>query len=135
MEQLLQVPRCNIKILTKLSTKDRTRSVKVNGKNMPVIEAAAVLTENEFATAISEDLPNAHIESKGPMILRPDLSQRKMIEEGLNAAMWYFDVFNREDAIEALIAAFMSEFCDRDGYAGMQMSQAYLKARGNGDAR
>lgn len=133
-EELLEVPRCNVEVLRRVPKQDRTKRLTVGGKRMTVIEAAARLPEKKLREVVHREIPNAHIEPKEPMILRPEVSSRKQIDIGLDAAKWYFEVYSREEALEAIVAAFLAEVCDKDGYAGMQMRAAYQKALDEGDA-
>lgn len=133
-EELLEVPRCNVEVLRRVPKQDRTKNLTVGGKRMTVIEAAARLPEKKLREALHREMPDAHIEPKEPMILKPEQSSRQAIDSGLDAAKWYFEVFSREEALEAVLAAFMAEVCDKDGYAGMQMRVAYAKALEDGDA-
>lgn len=134
-EQLLDMPRCNVELLRKMSPSDRVKKVQLGGKKVTVVEAAQQVSENRLRHVINESLPEVHIEPRGPMILKPDLSQKQVIDLGFAAAMWYFEVFSREEALEGVLAAFMAEVCDKEGYAGMQMRAAYQAARERGDAR
>jgi hypothetical protein len=123
-EQLRHMPRCNVEVLQTLSS---------NVLSDPdILESAQNDSEKEFISRVEQAYPDQHVESKRGVVMRPEKSARKLIDEAFGVAMWAYEVTTREDAMENMVAYFMDGNCEREGYSELSNREAYLKAKGAG---
>lgn len=126
LEKLNKIPQCNLDTVKRISTATRQRP--------EVIEAAIELPENKFLEKIENEFPEEHIETKKPMILRLDKSERIDVNEGLAIVMWAEEAKTREEALVVLVNLYKQSLCEMEGYTGMSYAEAYAKAKESGDA-
>jgi hypothetical protein len=98
VEQLIEMPRCNVGLLAKVPKQHRKPEI---------VEAAKTLSEESFSGFVEREVPDAHLEHKRPMRFRPDASQRQVIEDALKLAMEREELVSREDALEAICADYL----------------------------
>lgn len=61
------------------------------------------------------------------MKFKPTTSQREKIDEAIEAARWIYEVSSREEALEAIAIAFCLSLCEREGYGGLSVAEAYQR--------
>ena len=121
IEELQQMPRCNVVTLQKLSSGVR--------RDPEIIEAAKTKSEDDFLSKIEELHPDQHLEGGKKLHIKPSKSARKTIDEAFAAACWSYEVEGREAALEAICAYFMQGRCEREGYSRLSNQVAYETAQ------
>lgn len=116
MEQLAQVPRSNIKVLKMLPTR------QIDGE---ILAAAKSQSEKQFRRTARTRFPDSHIEMTEPMKLKPESSQREIIDFGLEVAQYVFHTSNREQSLESIIVAWLDSPCGEEGYGDMTNREFY----------
>lgn len=117
LQELNEIPQCNLDTVKKLSTKTR--------KKPEILHAAKTLPENKFLEKIEKEYPEEHIEEKKPMRLKPDKSARVRINRTMATVMWVFDLETREQALEQLCADWENSTCEKPGYEHLSNRLAY----------
>lgn len=96
-----------------------------------IIKAAQTKTYDELLVALERDHPEAHMESRRQMILKPTTSARSIIDDAIRAAeALHEDIAGREAAIEYVCAAWLASTCEVEEYAGCSNLEAYQRRRG-----
>lgn len=124
-QELLQVPRCNVKVLQHLSPALRRKP--------EVIDAAKKKSERDFVAQIEKEHPEQHIESKRPMNLKPERTARQTIDRGIEVAMWAYGVSTREDALECALLYFLQGDCEKEEYSELSNERAWETAKARGE--
>lgn len=119
IEHLLNIPRCNLMIMVKLSTKVR--------KAKAVLTRAESLSEKEFIQWLGENYPDQHIEPVSKMNLAPTTSARKVIDEVVDIGRWAFEVEGREESMEAVMNDWADSPANMEGYEGLTHREAFEK--------
>lgn len=103
MEDLRQIGIGNAGILKSLSTGARRRQ--------DVLEAAKVHQPRDFASLVSETVPESHLEPYVNPRFRFTVSQWKVIQEAIEQVIEQYDgeIKSREEALEALCAEWRQE--------------------------
>jgi hypothetical protein len=98
MDELLQVPRCNVLLLAQLSS-DLQRDPEV-------LKDAQTLTEDAFRDKIIREQPNQGIEPKKKMIFDFEASAREVVDEAIALAMKKWEC-SRQVAVEGIFAEWL----------------------------
>ena len=98
VEELEEMPRCNVGLLAKVPKARREPEV---------IKAAQTLSEEAFTGYVERKVPEAHIESKSLMRFKPERSQRAKIDEALALAGRLEETESREEQLEILAAEYL----------------------------
>lgn len=105
LEDLKEVPRCNIAALSEMNPKDQIRP--------KVLKAAKELPERQFKEFRAAEFPNEHFECDSPMRFKPTESQRKVVDAALDGVMLLEELTSREEALEAICVAWLDEHRQR----------------------
>jgi len=127
---LREMPQCNVKILAKLSSKTRKKTLEIEGKKLPIIEAAKIVSEKQFLDHIEEQHPDQHIEGKRAMNLKPDKSVREVIDHAIEVAQWALPEEagqTREETLDFICNFFLDSPCDMEGKENDTFRTAYLE--------
>lgn len=119
---VMEIPRCNAVQMRTLSTSLQ--------KKPEVITAAKTLTGDNFTRFIQDKHPGQHVEARRPIQMKPTESARKNIDIALEAAMWAYEVETREDALEAMGAAWLDAECEKEGSTHLSNRMAHAQAIG-----
>jgi hypothetical protein len=95
-QELIEIPRCNISLLRKLSTQVRRESA--------VLGAAKVSSEADFTAKIERDYPNQHVEGKRRLVLTLSQSAYDSITAILEQAMEVFSTTSPAEALEGIMS-------------------------------
>ena len=114
IDRLLNIPRCNIQVLIRLSSKVR--------ENPTVLSRAESLSEKDFLEWLASNFEEQHIDPPARMHLAPTTSAKVVIDEAIEMAKIVEECSGREEAMEAICVSYMDE--NRGRY------QMMLKARG-----
>ena len=98
-EDLMAMPRCNISLLTQLSSEVR--------RDESVIKDAQTMTETQFTAKIAADHPLQHFESRKKITFKPVTSAGVIIEQAIELVMSQEDLATREAALEWLCAEYL----------------------------
>ena len=115
-EELNDVKRCNLEILSKLSTATARQ---------PDVRMAAKGKEEDFVAKIKRDYPHEHIEAKRPMHFKPDESQRDAIDEALRMAAVLEEAMSREEALTCLAVSYSIDHRDEYNREMAKRKQAF----------
>lgn len=110
VDQLIEMPRCNVSVMQCLSPAVR--------RHPEVVKAAQVLPAKEFVQRIGKDFPDQHIEERRTIHLAPVESAKAIIDEAIEMAMTLEEVKTREQALEAIAAEYIDT--NRDRYDSVQ---------------
>lgn len=121
MDEVRAMPRCNAVVLAGLSSEVRQQP--------EMREAAKVMTEEAFIAEIQTRHPNEHRERRQALPLKPERSQRTAILYAIDVALWALGTVTREEAQEAMCAAWMDSPCEVEGYTQMSNREAYLRVQ------
>lgn len=124
-EQLMNVPRKNIGILSQLSTKLR--------KNPEVIKAAQTGSRKEFIALIQAKHPDQHVEHETKITAHPTKSQAAMIGEAEQVIAWAYGAEGRESVFEILATFFLDGMCEKEGYREFTNRRAFETAKIRGE--
>lgn len=117
VDDLNDMPRCNITTMTKLSSKIRRKP--------EIIKAAKTQSENDFRKTIERDHPDQAIESLDRSFFNFERSQRGVVNEAIDAAMCLLDLPTREAALEAICQEFIWAPCQLEGATDLTIGAAY----------
>jgi hypothetical protein len=124
-EQLLEIPRKNIGVLSQLSTQVR--------KDPEVIKAAQTGSKADFIGHLQTAYPDQHVEQESKMTTHPTVSQRKVIDLACETAAWVYGSGDRESALEAMATFFLDGDCEREGFEVYSNRRAYQTAQARGE--
>lgn len=126
VEQLRQMPRCNVEVMRGLSPAVR--------RDPQIIAAAQNQPEKEFVRQIQEKYPDQHVEPRRTMLATLSDSSNSAMEECFAVVRWVYDVEQREDVLELLFAYFMDGRCEREGCSDFSNREAFDVAKERGVA-
>lgn len=99
-EQLAEIAHSTAHVLKKVSKSVRNRK--------DVIDAAKVLTTEEFAAKMKHDYPNEHIEAINKRMFRFEESQEKVLEQAFDLVKLFHPEISRdEDCLEVLASEYL----------------------------
>lgn len=123
-EQLMNIPRKNIGVLSQLSTKAR--------KDPQIIKAAQTGSKKEFIAQIQSAYPDQHVEQETKITAHPTKTQAETINTAIEIAAWAYGVNGRESALEAICSYFLEGDCEIEGYTDLNNRRAFetMKVKG-----
>jgi len=120
-EERRLIKQCNAPILGQLSDEHK-RDEKWQRR-------AQELPEKEFIAKVKEELPEQHVDVTAPMKLKPTESQRGTLEKAITVAQWQEKItegpIDREKAMEAISAHYLSSPCELEAFQGKTNEEAY----------
>ncbi len=102
LPQLLEIPRCNLPVLEKLSTAVRS--------DPKVLADAARMPQEAFTATIAADHPEQHVQARQRLVWNLDADVVRVIQEAIDVAMLRQDCKTREEAIEAICADYIATY-------------------------
>jgi hypothetical protein len=124
-EQLMNIPRKNIGILSQLSTKVR--------RDPDVIAAAQTATKADFIGHIQENHPDQAIEQETKLTAHPTKSAREVIDMALEVAVWLCGCNGRESGLEFLATYLLEGDCEKEGFENLSNRRAWETAKARGE--
>jgi len=121
LDDLREMTRGNLQQFARLST-----AVQADPK---ILKNAKTLTEEKFVESVQKDAPGQHISKAPALILNLEPTDRSIFDETVAAAMWAYEVNNRNDAIASVDAYFLDGLCEREGYTHQTNRDAYAAAK------
>ncbi len=100
MDELLDVPRCNLNVLIGISSGVRQQP--------EIIRAAQTMTKKAFIKQVNGDY-NQHYEDTSPIYLNPVESAKTVIEEAVAMACFLEDLNTKEQVIEYWAAEYLED--------------------------
>jgi len=124
-EELRQMPRSNVKQLSKVTSKKAKRDPEI-------IHAAQTQSENEFIETVNRSYPDQHLEPNAKLIMKPSASARSCLDRVIEAGMMLYEVPTREEALEAVGQSWLDSPCELEKYQSLTNSQAYVALLASG---
>lgn len=124
-EQLLEIPRKNIGVLSQLSTKVR--------KDPTIIAAAQTASKKEFIGHIQAKHPDQHVEQETKLTAHPSKSARDVIDTALEVCAWLFGCAGRESALEFMATYLLEGDCEKEGFENLTNRRAFETAKARGE--
>lgn len=124
-EQLLNIPRKNIAVLSQLSPRVR--------RSPEVIAKAQTATKKEFIGHIQEKHPDQHVEHETKVTTHPTVTQKAVIDEARKVAAWVNGCIGRESCDEAIAAYYLEGDCEKEGFTDYSNRRAYETAKARGE--
>jgi hypothetical protein len=95
-----------------------------------VVKLAQTKTYDELLQTLERDYPQAHIEGRRQLVLKPTKSARSVIDDAIRAAEELHELEGREAAVEYICASWLNTNCEIEEFAGCSNLQAYMRRRG-----
>lgn len=123
IEQMASIHRTNLDAIARLPA-----ALMADSK---VLKAAQSKSYDDLLAAIERDHPEAHMEARRQMVLKPTKSARSIIDDAIGAAELLHgeDVQGREAAVEYVCAAWLASPCEIEEFAGLSNLEAYQRRR------
>lgn len=124
-EQLLEIPRKNIGVLSQLSSQVR--------KDPEIITAAQTASKKEFIGHIQAKHPDQHVEHETKLTAHPSTSAREVIDQALEVTAWLFGCAGRESALEGMATYLLEARCEKEGFENLTNKRAFETAKARGE--
>lgn len=124
-EQLLEIPRKNIGVLSQLSSQVR--------KDPEIITAAQTASKRDFVTHIQEKHPDQHVEHESKLTVHPSTSAREVIDQALAVTAWLFGCAGREACFEGMATFLLEARCEKEGFENLTNKRAFETALARGE--